>query len=209
MPSTRFLNLPREKRERITAAAVAELSRVPFAQLSINRIIAAADIPRGSFYQYFSDKDDLLEYIMAGYQHTMLQHALDSLEQSGGDVFAVMLAVLDFTIEFSARPGNYDLCRNVFLCIHPEGDYAFSFDRMNLDALLERYGPGVNRSAWRATGQEDLRAVAEILVTLMHRAVTRLFAGEDDAAEVRALLVRELDMLKHGVLRGEGDVRHD
>ena len=57
MPSATFLNLPPEKRERFLRAARTEFARVPYADASINRMIRAAGIPRGSFYMYFANKE--------------------------------------------------------------------------------------------------------------------------------------------------------
>ena len=73
MASERFLNLPEEKKRRIINAAREELSSVPYDELSINRIVKAAGIPRGSFYDYFADKDDLIEYLMGDYCRMMEQ----------------------------------------------------------------------------------------------------------------------------------------
>lgn len=56
MPSKTFFHLPAEKRERLLLAAEEEFARVPYAEASINRMIRAAGIPRGSFYMYFRDK---------------------------------------------------------------------------------------------------------------------------------------------------------
>ena len=64
MPADTFRNLPEEKRLRIFHAAVAEFSQQPFSQASINRIVKDAGIPRGSFYQYFADKEDLYLYVI-------------------------------------------------------------------------------------------------------------------------------------------------
>ena len=88
MASERFLNLPEEKKQRIIAAAREELSRVPYDALSINRIIKEAGIPRGSFYDYFADKDDLIEYLMGDYCR-MMERMLDEMFRMGSlDVFA-------------------------------------------------------------------------------------------------------------------------
>ena len=54
-----FERLPDEKKERILQAARAEFVRYPYEKTSINRILADAGIPKGSFYQYFDDKSDL------------------------------------------------------------------------------------------------------------------------------------------------------
>ena len=45
-------------------AAENEFLENSFDAASINRIIKEAAIPRGSFYQYFESKEDLLIYIL-------------------------------------------------------------------------------------------------------------------------------------------------
>ena len=64
MPTTTFFRLPEEKRDRLMDACWTELTTVRFADISINRIIATAHIPRGSFYQYFEDKEDLIHFLL-------------------------------------------------------------------------------------------------------------------------------------------------
>jgi TetR/AcrR family transcriptional regulator len=65
MPKDTFNNLNEEKKEKILSAAVNEFSAKRFSEASINQIVKDADIPRGSFYQYFSSKEDIYAY-MAG-----------------------------------------------------------------------------------------------------------------------------------------------
>ena len=59
MPTDTFFRLPEEKRTRILEGAWSEFTAVPYAEASINRIVQTSRIPRGSFYQYFEDKNDL------------------------------------------------------------------------------------------------------------------------------------------------------
>lgn len=59
-----FLRLPEEKRSRFLNAAWEEFTSTRFADVSINQIIRKAKIPRGSFYQYFLDKEDLFAYLL-------------------------------------------------------------------------------------------------------------------------------------------------
>src|SRR5690554_1944838 len=65
MPKETFLNLNKDKQTKIFKACVQEFSRVPFSQASINKIISYADISRGSFYQYFKDKEDCYMYVLS------------------------------------------------------------------------------------------------------------------------------------------------
>lgn len=64
MPKQTFYNLSTEKQKKIIKSARKEFSRVPLAEASIQNIVQDADIARGSFYQYFEDKEDLFEYIV-------------------------------------------------------------------------------------------------------------------------------------------------
>lgn len=64
MPTETYLNLSPIKRQRIFEAAVHEFAAQRFTDASINQIIKAAGISRGSFYQYFADKEDLYLYML-------------------------------------------------------------------------------------------------------------------------------------------------
>ncbi len=66
MPTQTFMNLPIEKKNRITDAIITELSLHTYEHINIQNIIKEAKIPRGSFYQYFDGKDDVFAYF---YQH--------------------------------------------------------------------------------------------------------------------------------------------
>ena len=64
MPKETFLNLSEDKKNKIINAAKKEFARVPIEEASIKNIVEEAEIARGSFYQYFESKEDLLKYIL-------------------------------------------------------------------------------------------------------------------------------------------------
>lgn len=95
MPTATFHRLPEEKRKRLIEACWGELTRVRFTDVSINRIIAAAHIPRGSFYQYFGDKEDLIRYLLEDMRTYFVDLLRSILIQAGGDLFALPLMAYD------------------------------------------------------------------------------------------------------------------
>ena len=95
MPTDTFFRLPEEKRARILEGAWSEFTAVPYAEASINRIVQTSRIPRGSFYQYFEDKNDLFLTLIDEIRDQFLDLFHDTLERSGGDLFAMPLALLD------------------------------------------------------------------------------------------------------------------
>lgn len=64
MPKETFFNLPEEKRNHITDIAIEEFANYDYADVSISRMVARAGIAKGSFYQYFEDKEDLYSYLL-------------------------------------------------------------------------------------------------------------------------------------------------
>ncbi|MCL2857762.1 MAG: TetR/AcrR family transcriptional regulator [Oscillospiraceae bacterium] len=85
MPKQTFFNLPEHKREHVTRCAVSEFARQGYKQASISRIVADAGIAKGSFYQYFEDKDDLFMHIVlteiGSIKQTAFEEGRDQLAQ--------------------------------------------------------------------------------------------------------------------------------
>jgi TetR/AcrR family transcriptional regulator len=58
-----FENLPTEKQERITAAALLEFGEKGYAGTSINTLVNRLGIAKGSIFQYFGDKQGLFMFV--------------------------------------------------------------------------------------------------------------------------------------------------
>ena len=82
MPKDTFFNLPEEKRQKIINAAIDLFTQLDYSKVSINGIVQAAGIPKGSFYQYFENKDDLYIYLFTEVGDTKL----DMFESLRGQV---------------------------------------------------------------------------------------------------------------------------
>ena len=65
MPTSTFLNLPEDKRQRFIDLALEEFAENDYNNASISRVVARAGIAKGSLYQYFGDKKDLYFYLLS------------------------------------------------------------------------------------------------------------------------------------------------
>jgi AcrR family transcriptional regulator len=65
MPKQTFFNLPDEKRQALLEIATDEFAHNSFQSVSISRLVERAGIAKGSFYQYFEDKEDLLFHLLS------------------------------------------------------------------------------------------------------------------------------------------------
>ena len=107
MPTSTFYHLPEAKRKKLTDAIRQELLRVPYEEISINQIIQKAEIPRGSFYQYFSDKDDMIRMILGDMIQKMEEIVKDSLIRHNGNPFALVQDIFALLCRVSSQT---DLC---------------------------------------------------------------------------------------------------
>ena len=134
MPSATFYNLPEEKRERLLRAAREEFSRVPYESASVNRIIQSAGIPRGSFYMYFTDKEELFGHLMDSYGALLERRMGELLEQREGDLFAAFLDLFDH-IQAHWGDGKYREMADILRCNR----------QMQPGVLLNREGQTVHK----------------------------------------------------------------
>lgn len=65
MPKPTFFHLDTDKQLMIISSAMAEFSSKSYDSASVNTICKNANIPKGSFYQYFEDKLDVYLYLMS------------------------------------------------------------------------------------------------------------------------------------------------
>ncbi len=74
MPKETFFNLMKDKQERIMNAIIKEMGIHSYEHININNIIKDAQIPRGSFYQYFEGKDDMYNYFYTYIAHKKFEY---------------------------------------------------------------------------------------------------------------------------------------
>lgn len=201
MPTETFFRLPQQKRERLMRAVNAELARVPFSALSINRIIREADISRGSYYQYFRDRDDLYEYLLAGYRACMQQSAEQTLLNQRGDVFLTVLAGFDESVRFARVSDNITVMQHLFSFRQPPDFLKHQGASGAPYTLLIDNLPLIDRSKLNCESDEDLMHILEILLSQLALALTELFRSPQDAPAQRARLQRKLELLKRGLTR--------
>ena len=114
MPTNTFFNLPEEKKNKILKAANKEFARVPLEQVSIKNIVEDAEIARGSFYQYFEDKEDLFDYMM-DLKIGDIENKLNRLiEKENGNIINICVSLYDHLIQVGKLRKNNKFFRKIF-----------------------------------------------------------------------------------------------
>lgn len=202
MPSTTFYNLPEEKREKLLSAARAEFARVPYAQASINKMIQAADIPRGSFYMYFRDKEELFLYLMGEWGKRLSAVLEELLERRQGDIFAAVLDLFDRVQAEYRDPEKKERYQHIMGVVRNNSG-------IQLSALLGMEGclpePGrlvewIDPRRLDLRGAGDLGRIFHILMGVTGQAALRGIQAENPT-QVREDYLRTLDILRRGMER--------
>lgn len=202
MPTRTFYNLPEEKRRKLLDAIHGELVRAPFEEVSINQIIRMAGISRGSFYQYFESKWDMLEYLMADYRETLKRHALASLEQSGGDLFGMFLDMFDFTYTFVIEEKNNAFFKNVFSDIRVNTDFLRQLaNESSFGEFISELLPHIDMDSLDIRGKEDFDNMLGVLLILTGEAFAGVFFDTSSYDGNRARYAARLELLKRGFLK--------
>lgn len=193
MPTGTYFRLGDDKRQAIYRVLVDEFESLPLEEITVKRIVERLQLPRGSFYQYFSSLQDCYFYILD--QELIEVHALFArlIAETKGNLFAVLDAFGDAAAELLYDPEHYGLYRQRYL---------------SMNAVLER--------EWRRYREESEDYTRDIeqwvdpekvdyLRAVVHHLIRRLFSEEWSRKEFLSHYRRYLCWLKGGLQNDESD----
>lgn len=201
MCSETFLRLPEEKKKRFLDAAWAEFTRVSFADASINQIVRHAGIARGSFYQYFKDKDDLMTYLINEDWTYLLGGYHAVLKDVRGDIFALQLACFD---QFLRQQKDEDpvLARFMkFLRINPGLDAQKLLGARPDCPILKTVWPDVDTSSFRSQEPEFVAQVMTLSLMSLAAVVVDTAIHPERGEEYRNVLAMRLEIIRSGSVK--------
>lgn len=197
LPTSTFFNLRPEKQERLLTAAAREFAAQPFHEASINSMIRAAGIPRGSFYMYFRDKEELFQYLVRESTEPLLAFR-ELLTRSGGDLFDAIPGLCEYLRSHKADRGLGGMGM-LSAIVERNGGLQKSclIDLLDTQAVLAQLAAAVNPDLldiWEASDLERIvRTVLTVALPLIYDAV------HTETAESREELSKTLEILRRGM----------
>lgn len=198
-----FYNLPYEKRKRITDAVIKEFMERPNEKVSINRIIKTAEISRGSFYQYFDDKVDLIEIITKTMFDESSNKAKEILKLSCGDLFVMYIKMFDHFDDYSSQKQTMKIMRNIVDSFKANDDLVSEYlkNRFNIALSNNEIYLMVDRQNLKFQDNESVKCLIEILTQVLKNAIFDVFVAGSDREEVRERLIKKIDIIKQGAVK--------
>ena len=170
MPKSTFYNLNEEKREKIKKALKKEFTKHTFEKASISNIIEEAKIPRGSFYQYFEDKEDALKYIIEDFVNDEKEKIKELLIQNKGDIFLTTLDLYSYFVDKNYHEKEVKLFQNIINKLRNENVNIYKNIKLKKFTDLkdnEKRSCYINTSLLAIENEEDIQYMLRILTCIL------------------------------------------
>lgn len=204
MPKQRYYNLSYEKKQRIIKSTINEMCRVPMNEMSINRIIQDANISRGSFYQYFDDKYDLIREVISGYKNNMLEKIIKFLTYKNRDIFELYIYMFKSAIMFTEKEKNEKLINNFFNSFKNDIEIFYKITSIEeRDKIINTVIDLVDTSNYRYSSKEDLLNLMEIISAIMCKTYIKITQQPNNKNLLFESFEHQLTMIQNGFILKE------
>ena len=200
MPKRTFFNLPEHKKDHLLHAAKEEFSRVPLNEASIANIVKTAEIPRGSFYQYFEDKEDVFYYLLMKHAEEKRKEFAVIMNQNKGDLFATIIDAFEIIIKDEV---NYKFLKNTFLHLthKTESIFAKSFHDYGLDKPFDQMSVLIDQSNLNVEDEKELFHLFRMVTTITFQNIVDKFALDLPIEQALENFKIEMRLLQRGLLK--------
>lgn len=197
-----FYNLSEDKRQRIVNAIIKEFADSPTEKVSINRIIKVADISRGSFYQYFDDKVDLVEVLIKTLVDATLDNTYKLLKSTGGDIFSTYEKIFEIIVEFSNDSEKKKILKNLIKSLKVNDSLVseYIFNRFKGFSDFNDMTQYYSRDNLKFKSDKDVECLSEILSQVLKNALFEFYAMGQEYEKVKSGFLRKLEIIKAGAL---------
>lgn len=198
MPSDKFYNLTKEKRKRLIDASRIEFANNDYENVSINKIIQSINMPRGSFYLYFENKEDLYLYILKEYIKEFRMAFINILRKNNGDVFDSMITLYDQIVDDKSY--NHKLIERIFLNMNSK-QLDFVLPRLMKEEIEGSLTDNINNDNYNFSSNEIEVVLSILMPLLFHAVATSLETVQKNIPRVHYL--KQINIIKRGLERKE------
>ena len=201
MPNPIFFHLPEAKRQRLMDAIWAEFTTVPYMEVSINRIIQAAGISRGSFYQYFSGKQDVFAHLLNSLMDTVRKMFLAQMTAHNNDLFDAVLGMYDMIVwtKQKART-NLELDRlETILRLNIKLDMSQFTEFLQQNDLEVATMEQLNRSGYVVNTPQEAAAILRMICSIGLSNISNHLRCNTQEETTRQMMEYQLNIIRRGL----------
>ena len=204
MISPTFQNLKEDKKNRIIDAALAEFSARPFNEASITNIVKYADISRGSFYQYFGNKENIYKYLVSYLYTKHREDLIHILIENDGELYPSLLAFYAKYMDDLFNSNDSAFYKNTFRYVNhyligDEGVLSVQNQSTNREEQRKQFMTIVKMDDLKANSSQEVLEYIYFLVNTIHHMVLDGFVNNLPINEIKDRSTRAVDWLYYGI----------
>ncbi len=204
MISPTFQNLKEDKKDRIIDAALAEFAARPFNEASITNIVKNADISRGSFYQYFGNKENIYKYLVSYLYTKHREDLIHILIENDGELYPSLLEFYDKYIDDLFNSKYFAFYKNTFRYVNhyligDEGVLSVQNQSTNREEQRKQFMTIVKMDDLKANSSQEVLEYIYFLVNTIHHMVLDGFVNNLPINEIKDRSTRAVDWLYYGI----------
>jgi len=200
MPNDTFFNLKSEKQDKIMEAASNEFARVTLDKVRISNIVLEAGIPRGSFYQYFEDLNDLFVYFVNKFQDEREKLLIEIAKEINGDLFDFVIKQFIVDYESFYFEKNHRLMMNIYKSFSLIPDLEEYYIKRRKKFVLNILGE-TNLTNIKYDNEDDLVKTFDLIQGLKKRVFMNSTWNNLTKEEALAEFKWFIDLIKNGILK--------
>jgi AcrR family transcriptional regulator len=207
VPKQTFFNLHQDKRKKLIESAEIEFTRVPLFEASIANIIKMAGISRGSFYQYFEDKDDLYFYLLEAKLNNAKKNFIGFLEKHQGDLIEALVEMYFYFLTTLSDEEEKNFLRNALLhtSYKVESSFTSMFDTYLDNQEFIKITGLINRQCLNISGDKELLHIFKILSALaFNNLIEKTVKGLTDTEAIESFKL-SVNLIKQGIYKIKND----
>lgn len=199
MPTITFERLSEDKKRLIEKAAIKEFSNYTYSDISINRIIHDIDMPRGSFYLYFENKEDLYLYVMDKYVTVYIESFALFVKKNNGDIILSFEYALNRVIDY-CQNGESAMLVTKFLrgLTHR---ISAKTKEMNNKYIIDSVISNINKDYIKDCWNDKLFFIVDILANTLVHSLIEYLVMNIDIEKIRKKYYEQLKMIRNGVYK--------
>lgn len=204
MISPTFQNLKEDKKNRIIDAALEEFSTRPFNEASITNIVKNADISRGSFYQYFGNKENIYKYLVNFLYAKHREELVSLLIENSGQLYPSLLKFYENYIDDLFESRYFAFYKNTFRYVNhyligDEGVLSLRNQSTNREEQQKKFIEIVDMNDLKADSSQEVLEYIYFLVNTIHHMVIDGFVNDMPMEELKSRSFRAVDWLYYGI----------
>lgn len=204
MISPTFQNLKEDKKNRIIDAALVEFSTRPFNEASITNIVKNADISRGSFYQYFGNKENIYKHLVNFLYTKHRDELVNILIENSGQLYPSLLKFYENYIDDLFESKYFAFYKNTFRYVNHylignEGVLSLRNQSTNREEEQNNFIQIVDMDDLKAESSQDVLEYIYFLVNTIHHMVIDGFVNDLPIDEIKSRSYRAVDWLYYGI----------